>query len=127
MDSSPYSTLQNCLSLCQFGKINNNFFKKSNSKQTKEGQNDKHLSRGCLQSKCPHATGMVSGLISGSEHIKALTQHPTLTSKPNEAQILQQPAVEAGCLEAAFLEANTSSAAAEILGAWSDVSTSSPM
>lgn len=68
---------------------------------------------------------MVSGLISGSEHIKALTQHPTPTSKPNEAQTLQQLAAEAGCLEAAFLEVDTSSAAAEMPAAWSDVSTSS--
>lgn len=64
---------------------------------------------------------MVSGLISGSELIKALTQHPTLTSKPDYAQTLQQEGVEAGCLEVVFLVADTSSTAAEKLAAWRDV------
>jgi len=64
---------------------------------------------------------MVSGLISGSEQIKALTQHPALMSKPNEAQTLRQQGAEAGCPEAAFLAADTSSTAAEKRAAGSDV------
>lgn len=48
MDSSPYSTLQTCLLLCQVGVgggVGETKGKKPNSKQPKECQNDKQLSR----------------------------------------------------------------------------------